>query len=70
MQRSLVLIGLVLSLSGCGVAETGAVAASAATTKAQEVRQGLETEKRVRQQLDIAAQQAAEQRKAAEADSR
>jgi hypothetical protein len=56
-----------VSLAGCGVAETGASAAAIANSKAAEVRQGLATEQRVKQQLDIAAQQAAEQRKSVDA---
>jgi hypothetical protein len=69
MVRSLALLSLILSLTGCGVAETGAAAAAAGAAKAEEARQGLRTEARVRQQLDAAAQQAAEQRSAAEAAS-
>lgn len=67
MARSLVLLSLILSLAGCGVAETGASAATAAAGKAEEARQGLRTEARVREQLDAASKQAAEQRNAAEA---
>jgi hypothetical protein len=67
MARSLVLLSLMLSLTGCGVAETGAVAASAAAAKAEEARQGLKTEARVREQLDATFKQAADQRNAAEA---
>jgi len=69
MLRSLALVSLVLSLTGCGVAETGTAAATAATAKAEEVRQGLQTEARVREQLDAASKQAADQRNAAEAAS-
>jgi hypothetical protein len=69
MARSLVLLTLVLSLTGCGVAETGAAAATAATAKAQEAREGLKTEARVREQLDAAMKQSADQRNAAEAAS-
>jgi len=69
MARSLVLLTLILSLAGCGVADTGAAAAAAATSKAQEVREGLKTEARVREQLDAASKQAADQRNAADAAS-
>jgi hypothetical protein len=69
MARSLVLLALVLSLTGCGVAETGAAAAAAGASKAEEVRQGLQTEARVREQLDAAAKHAADQRNAAETAS-
>jgi len=66
MARSLVLLSLILSLTGCGVAETGTAAATAATAKAEEARQGLQTEATVREQLDAASKQAAELRKAAD----
>jgi hypothetical protein len=72
MARSLVLLSLILplpgilSLTGCGVAETGAAVAAEAASKAEEVRQGLATEARVREQLDEANKKAAEQREAAE----
>jgi len=69
MTRAWVLLPLILSLTGCGVAETGTAAATAAATKAEEIRQGQATEARVRQQLDAAYKQAAEQRNAADAAS-
>ena len=69
MTRSLVLVPIIILMTGCGVAETGAVAAAAATAKAQEAREGLKTEARVREQLDAAAKAGAEQRNAAEAAS-
>jgi hypothetical protein len=69
MTRSLVLLTLVVSLTACGVADTGAAAATAATAKAQEAREGLRTEARVREQLDAATKQAADQRNTAEAAS-
>ena len=67
MARCLVLLSLVLSLTGCGVAETGAAAAAAGASKAEEARQGLQTEARIREQLDTATKQAADQHTAAEA---
>jgi hypothetical protein len=69
MARSLVLLPLVLLLTSCGVAETGAAAAADATAKAQEAREGLKTEARVREQLDAAAKQDADRRNAADASS-
>jgi hypothetical protein len=65
--RSLVLLSLILSLTGCGVAETGAAAAADAASKAEEARQGLKTEARVREQLNAAMKKDEEQRNAAEA---
>jgi hypothetical protein len=67
MARSLALLSLVLWLTGCGIAETGAAAAAEAASKAEEARQGLQTEARVREQLDAATKQAADQHTAAEA---
>jgi hypothetical protein len=46
MARSLLLLTLVLSMTGCGVADTGAAAAAEAASKAQEAREGLKTEAR------------------------
>jgi hypothetical protein len=48
------------------VAETGAAAAAAGAADAAAIRQGQETEARIREQLDAANKKAAEQRKAAE----
>jgi len=69
MLRTLAVAGLVVTLAGCGLAETGAAAAAGGVSKAEEIRQGKQTEARVQQQLDAAYQQAAEQRRAAEAAS-
>jgi hypothetical protein len=70
MARSLVLLTLVLALTGCGVAETGSAAAAAAASQAQEAREGLKTEARVREQLDAAMKQHADQRQAADDESK
>jgi hypothetical protein len=67
MAKTLVVLSLILSLTACGVAQTGAAAAAEGTAKAEEVRQGLQTEARVREQLDAASRASAEQRNAAEA---
>lgn len=69
MAKSLVLLSLILSLSGCGVAETGAAAATGAASKAEEVRQGLATEDRVREQVNAAVKLDAQRRQDAEAAS-
>src|SRR5262249_31147698 len=62
--KSRAFLSLTMPRGGWGVAETGAAAATAGASKAEEVRQGLQTEARVREQLDAAAHAAAEQRKA------
>jgi hypothetical protein len=67
MVRVLVLSSLVLSLAGCGVVDTGAAAAAEAAAKAEEARQGLQTEARVREQVEAASKAEADQRNAAEA---
>ena len=66
-----VALALVLGapLTGCGVAETGAAAAAAGASKAEELRRAKETEAQVKQQIDAAYQQAAQQRRAGEAAS-
>jgi len=72
-NRSVVLACLILplpailSLTGCGLAETGTAATAEAASKAEEVRQGLATEARVREQVEEAKKKAAEQLEAAEA---
>lgn len=69
MARSLVLVPVILLLTGCGVAETGVAAATAAKAEADAAREGLKAEARVKAQLDAAAKAAADQRNAAEAAS-
>ena len=69
MSKAVALIPLLLCVAGCGVADTGAAAVTAAAAKAEEIRQGKQVEARTQQQIDSAYQQAAEQRKAAEAAS-
>jgi len=62
-------LALAAALTGCGLAETGAAAAAAGASKAEELRRAKETEAQVKQQIDAAYQQAAEQRRAGEAAS-
>ncbi|HEY4213220.1 MAG TPA: hypothetical protein VGM84_17200 [Steroidobacteraceae bacterium] len=62
-------ITMALALSGCGLAETGAVAASAAASKADEAKQARQTEARMEQKINDAYKAAADQRQAAEAAS-
>lgn len=70
MIRVIPLLCLALSLSACGVAETGAAAAAGGASEVEQARQAKQTEARVQQQLDAAYQQAAERRQSAESDSR
>jgi hypothetical protein len=55
-----------LLLTGCGLAETSAVAASQAASAAEQAKQGKEMEEKVRRDVEAAQQAAAEQRKKAE----
>jgi hypothetical protein len=68
MERLWVFPLLSLLVSGCGVADTGATAGASAESAAQQAAQAQTAEKRVREQVDAANTQAAEQRRAAEAD--
>jgi Na+-transporting methylmalonyl-CoA/oxaloacetate decarboxylase gamma subunit len=58
-----------LALGGCGLGETAVSAAAGATAQAEQAKEALKTEARVKQQLDAAAALAAQQRQAAEASS-
>ena len=69
MRQALILMAAALSLTGCGLAETGLAAGAGAASKADEIREGRRAEERVKQQIDAAYSQTAEQRKAAEAAS-
>lgn len=67
MRRVWALLTLMLALSGCGVAGTGAASATAAAAEAQQAAQARQTEDRVKQQIGAAGQQAVDQQRAAEA---
>ena len=56
-------------LTGCGLAETTAVAASDAKSAAEEAKQGKEMEAKVQRDIDAAQQTAADQRAKAEAET-
>lgn len=68
MERTWALLVLPALLVGCGVAGTGAAGSSAAESAAQQAAQGRAAQDEVRRQIDAAYSQAAEQRRAAEAD--
>jgi hypothetical protein len=69
MRNALLLSATLLLTTGCGLADVGAVGASSATSRAEELKQAKQTEARVQQQVDAAYKQAADQRDAAEAAS-
>ena len=70
MDRSWALSAITLALAGCGVAETGVSAGAAAESAGQQAAQARAAQDQVRQQIDAAYREAAEQRRAAEADGR
>jgi hypothetical protein len=61
---------MTLALAGCGVAGTGVSAGAAAESPAQQAAQARPAQDQVRQQIDAAYREAAEQRRAADADGR
>lgn len=63
-------LALILSLSACGVADSGATAAASAKLKTEEVQRTEIVKKDLEQQLDVARQQTDEHRKELEAATR
>lgn len=66
MHRIFAVLAVCAFLVSCGLAATGAAGATGAASEVQEAKQAKETEARVQQQLDAAAQAAADQRQQAE----
>ena len=58
-----------LSLAGCGLAETGASAAAGGAATAQQAKEAKATEAKVQQQINAAYEEDAARRKAAEAET-
>ena len=69
MKRMLLLFMTCLALAGCGLGETAVSAAAGAGSQADQAKEALRTEARVKQQLDAAAALEAQQRQAAESSS-
>jgi hypothetical protein len=69
MIRLAAFILLAASLAGCGLTETVSSAATDATAKAQEIKEGKATQARAQAQLNAAMNAAAAQRQAGEAAS-
>ena len=67
MRRHLPLIGLMLLVGGCGLAETAATGAATATTAAEQARDAKATEERVQKEIEAAQHAAANQREQADA---
>ncbi len=66
MYRNAMLLLLTLALSGCGLAETAATGATAASSEVEAAKQARKTEQQVQKQVDDAQQLDAEKRRAAE----
>ena len=66
-----VILGLLacLPLAACGVGETAISAAAGGASEAEQAKEALKTEARVKQQLDAAATLEAQRRQAADAGS-
>jgi Na+-transporting methylmalonyl-CoA/oxaloacetate decarboxylase gamma subunit len=69
MKRMLFMFLACLALAGCGLGETAVSAAAGASSQAEQAKEALKTEARVKQQLDAAAALDAEHRQAAEASA-
>ena len=69
MVRATALLVLLAALGGCGLVDSGASAAAAGESAAQQAAQARRYEDQVRQQIDAANRVAAEQRRAAEAQA-
>jgi uncharacterized protein YceK len=65
----LTVLALTVALSGCGLAETAATAATQGAAAAEQAKQGQELEAKVKKDLDAAQQGAKQQLDAAEAAS-
>ena len=68
MARLWVPLALAMTLSACGVVDTGATAAAQAESAAQQAAQAQAAQERVRGQIDAAYDEAERQRRAAEKD--
>jgi hypothetical protein len=69
MKRLILGLLACLPLAGCGLGETAVSAAAGSASEVQQVKEGLKTEARVKQQLAEAAALDAQRRKDAEAAS-
>jgi hypothetical protein len=69
MQRVFLTFMVCLTLAACGLGETAVSAAAGAASEAEQAKEALRTEARVKQQLDAAATLEAQRRQAADANS-
>jgi hypothetical protein len=69
MQRILLVLMVCLTLGACGLGETAVSAAAGGASEAEQAKEALRTEARVKQQLDAAATVDAQRRQAADANA-
>ena len=69
MKYSLIALTAAVLMSGCGLAETTAVAANEAELAAEQARQGKELEAKVQRDIDAAQKTAADARAKTEAET-
>jgi len=69
MERLILTCLACLALAACGLGETAVSAAAGGASQAEQAKAGLQTEARVKQQLDAAAALDAQRRQAAENDT-
>ena len=69
MQRVFLTFMVCLTLTACGLGETAVSAAAGGTSEAEQAKEALRTEARVKQQLAAAATLEAQRRQAADASS-
>jgi len=66
MERVILACMVCLTLAGCGLGETAVSAAAGGASQAEQAKEALRTEARVKQQLDAAATLEAQRRQAAD----
>lgn len=66
MTRAVLAVFICGSLAGCGLGETASSVAAVGSTQAQQAQQAIQTEARVKEQLDAAAKLDSQRRAAAE----
>lgn len=69
MKQAILGFVVCLPLAACGLGETAISAAAGGTSEAEQAKEALKTEARVKQQLNDAAALAAQQRQTAEASA-
>jgi Na+-transporting methylmalonyl-CoA/oxaloacetate decarboxylase gamma subunit len=69
MKRIVLTFLACLPIAACGLGETAVSAAASGSSQAEQAKEALRTEARVKEQLDAAAALDAEHRQAAEANS-